>query len=87
MQVGEIDIQISIKQQQLLIKISDNFTVSKKENSHLNKKTTDSGHGLSLYNIEQRLQNQYAEQASFSSQALYPGWQTILSIPISQPNV
>ena len=41
------------------------------------------GHGLSLRNIEQRIQNHYADTGQFISQAQQRGWQTQLILPIN----
>ncbi|WP_196160596.1 sensor histidine kinase [Reinekea sp. G2M2-21] len=73
--VGTSTIQLSIQQHgnALEIDVTDNCA---------SKHTTQSGLGISLKNIRQRLDNRYGDAARLNSEATEHGWRTLIEIPL-----
>jgi len=73
--VGDADISIDIviEAERLVITVQDNCNA---------KKTGNSGHGISLKNISQRLLNKYGKKAEIISDSNEYGWCSKLSLPL-----
>jgi sensor histidine kinase YesM len=68
-------LSIQVEDGMLSIDVTDDC-----EHSHPPKQ----GHGISLNNIQQRLENQFGDSAKLVSEPLQKGWQTKLLVPFQQ---
>ncbi|EAR07537.1 sensor histidine kinase [Reinekea blandensis] len=73
MQPVTIELDISAQQGVLKIEIADNGAGSS---------ATHNGHGLSLTNIRQRLNNRYGDQATLQSGPTEQGWRSVIRFPM-----
>ncbi len=75
--IGDATIKIEIYQDKyrLVMVVTDDCPPNQKNQA---------GHGLSLQNIRQRLENVYGQDATFSSSATSGGWRNEIKIPLAK---